>query len=70
MRTKLDPKTLRWVSRKLRGYHRKVRALGKMAKWEETYQLGRAQSYTRAAYLMLETAKTIERAKKPRRKQS
>ncbi len=57
MRTKLDPKTLRWASRLL---HREANQLR---------GVGEAECWTRGCALtLLNEARSIERAKKPRRK--
>ncbi len=61
-RTALDPKTLRWVSRKLRAYEKQQRALPEHKdRFEQGYKLGRCHSYVIAADLVLRTAKAIER---------
>ncbi len=63
-RTKLDPKTLRWVSRKLRGWERQFRATRPNGRWDEAYYLGRVHSYAIGANTALVTARTIERQSK------
>lgn len=65
-KVKLDPKTLRWVSRKLRTRARAIRVRN-LDGTENSYSVGRNMEAYLQADNMLEEARAIERTKKARR---